>query len=133
MINSEKKRDIKIYFQWLVLVVLVGILAVSLYLFVGKFESLRLHGYIKSEFRRQRSLRQKISPDQISGWMTFRYVNLVFGLPPSYLQSSLDINDARYPNISLDTLAKEQKLTSAAIVGKTVAAVKNFIGIPSHP
>ena len=82
MPNIIKNRKTRIFIQWAVLVVLVGILAVSLYYFVGNLESLRLRGYIRAHFRRQITA-QKITPDQIRGWMTFRYINLVFNLPPA--------------------------------------------------
>jgi hypothetical protein len=105
-------------------------LAVSLYIFVGNLESLRLRGYIRGHFRHQTAV-QKINPDQIRGWMTFRYVNMVFGMPPAYLQNSLNIKDSHYPNISLDALAKQQKLSSVQMLAKTAAAVKSFISKPN--
>lgn len=121
----EKNPKLKIFFKWAILAVLVGVLAVSLYVFVGNLENLRLHGYIRAHFRRQAAA-QKIIPDQIRGWMTFHYVNLVFGLPPAYLQNSLNIKDSHYPNLSLDTLAKQQKISSVQILAKVSQAVTNF-------
>jgi hypothetical protein len=129
MSNLIKNPKFKTFLQWALLVILIGVLAASLYVFVGNMESLRLHGYIRGHFRHQ-TLAQKITPDQIRGWMTFRYVNLVFNLPPPYLQGVLNIKDSHYPNISLDALAKQQKLSSAQMLAKTAAAVKNFISKP---
>jgi hypothetical protein len=76
---------------------------------------------------------QKISPDQIRGWMTFRYLNLVFNTPPGYLQQALSIKDSHYPNITLDALAKEQNLSSVQILAKVSTAVTSFISKPIHP
>ena len=128
----DKHHKVKIILQWALLVILTGVLAVSLYIFVGRLETLRLHGYFRARFRHQ-MMAQKITPDQISGWMTFRYVNMVFGMPPAYLQTALDIKNSHYPNISLDALAKQQNQSSAQILIKTVTAVKNFVSKPSHP
>jgi len=125
MANIIKNKKTRAIVQWVLLVVLVGILAYSLYTFVSNLESLRLRGYMRARFRRQ-AMAQKITPDQIRGWMTFRYVNLVFGLPPQYLQGALNIKDAHYPNLSLDALAKQQNVSSAQILAKTSAAVANF-------
>ena len=122
----------KIILQWVLLVILTGVLAASLYVFVGNLETLRLHGYFRARFRHQ-MMTQKITPDQIRGWMTFRYVNMVFGMPPAYLQATLNIKSGNYPNISLDALAKQQNLSSAQILVKTADAVKNFAIKPSHP
>jgi len=120
-----KNPKIKLFIQWFFLAVLVAVLAAGLYYFVGKFESLRLRGYMRAHFRRQITA-QKITPDQISGWMTFRYVNLEFNLPPSYLQGALKITNTRYPNLSLDSVAKQQKISSASLTAKTVNAVKSY-------
>jgi hypothetical protein len=128
----DKHHKAKIILQWVLLVILTGVLAASLYIFVGKMETLRLHGYFRARFRHQ-IMTQKITPDQIRGWMTFRYVNLVFGMPLAYLQTALNIKDGHYPNISLDALAKQQSQSSAQVLVKTVTAVKNFISKPSHP
>jgi len=126
MPNFTHNRKFKIFAQWTVLVLLVAVLAVSLYFFVGNLETLRLRGNIRPHFRRQITV-QRITPDQIRGWMTFRYVNLVFGLPPTYLQNSLNIKSVNYPNISLDALAKQQKASSAQMLDKTAALVKSFL------
>ena len=118
--------------QWAVLVVLTGILAVSLYDFVGNLETLRLRGLFRAQFRYPATM-QKITPDEISGWMTFRYINAVFKLPPTYLENSLNIKDKHYPNLSLDVLAKEQNLTSQQITAKTTSSVKALLNPQTHP
>jgi hypothetical protein len=125
MANIIKNSKERTFIQWVILVALVGVLAVSLYFFISNFESLRRGGFIRGHIRRQ-LVGQKISPDQIRGWMTFRYVNLVFGLPPAYLQNALSIKGSRYPNVSLDALAKQQNIGSAELVAKTINEVKSF-------
>jgi hypothetical protein len=130
MADIIKNHKTKIFLQWALLVILTGVLAVSLYFFVGNLESLKLHGYMRARFRHQLAA-QKITPDQISGWMTFRYINLVFGLPPVYLQNDLNIKNSHYPNLSIDSLAKQQNMTSAQLVFKVSNAVKAF-AVPPH-
>lgn len=120
-----KERRTKIVFQWALLVMLVGVLLVTVYIFVRNFETLRRGGYISGHIRRQPAVKE-INSDQIRGWMTFRYINVVFNLPAVYLQSQLNIKDSRYPNLSLDSLARRQNINPAALVGKATAAVKSF-------
>ena len=51
----------------------------------------------------------------IRPWMTFDYINRIFGLPKDYLKDQLQISDPHYPNStlsSLDTVSAAQ----AAIV-----------------
>lgn len=62
----------------------------------------------------------------IAGWMTFRYVNKVFSLPPGYLQQELGIEDAKYPNIEIARYAKEVNKDSTVFVGEVRAAVSRY-------
>jgi hypothetical protein len=60
--------------------------------------------------------RQHIPPNSIQSWMTFDYINVVFGLNPSYLQSKLAIMDKHYPNIRIDTYARRNKLNQQSLL-----------------
>jgi hypothetical protein len=131
MNNIIKNPKTKIFIQWALLALVVGILLAAVYVFAWNLETLRRGGFFRGHIRRQ-PVAQRLSPDQIRGWMTFRYVNLVFNLPPGYLQSELNIKNGGYPNISLDSLAKGQSFTSAELIAKISAAVKNFGGV-THP
>lgn len=125
MFNFIKSRKLSVFVQWALLFGLVVLLAVSVYVFVRNFEVLRSEGYIKVRARHQ-LLGQQLAPEQIRGWMTFRYVNLLFNLPTGYLQNSLNITDRRYPNLSINTAAKEQKISSVEFLVKISAAIKSF-------
>ncbi len=62
------------------------------------------------------SLRRQQEAAQIREWMTFSFINRVFGLPPAYLQTKIAISDKKCPNISINAWAKQtnqdvQKLT----------------------
>jgi len=115
--------------QWLTLVLLTAILAVALYSLTRNFEIMKLNGEMRMSLRRQ-SLNRNLSPAQIRGWMTFRYINTVFRLPADYLKNGLNITDPRYPNLSIDSLAKAQKTDSKPLLAKTVGLIKSFIPVP---
>jgi len=51
----------------------------------------------------------------IRSWMTFDYVNKLFGLPPEYLQQQLQITNTRYP-----------RLTIGSDLGEVETAVQNY-------
>lgn len=56
----------------------------------------------------------------IESWMTFDYISTVFKVPASYLRTTLEITDARFPRITIHKYAKingldEQMLTSSVI------------------
>ncbi len=106
---------------WVGLGVFTVILASALYYLVKNFEAMKLRG----NFRRH-SQTQNLSPEQIRGWMTFRYINSVFHLPAEYLKNSLNITDRRYPNLSLDSLAKEQKISSQVALDKIIGLITSF-------
>jgi hypothetical protein len=62
----------------------------------------------------------------IESWMTFDYVNVVFGLPPSYLSDALHVTDARYPHLSISRWAREEATTSPAMLGAVQSAVRGY-------
>ncbi|HYV33777.1 MAG TPA: hypothetical protein VE973_02925 [Candidatus Limnocylindria bacterium] len=124
-----KNHKIKIYLQWVLLVLLTLVLALSLYFLVRNVEAMKLRGEMRISLRRQNQT-QNLTPDQIRGWMTFRYINLVFHLPPEYLKNSLNISDARYPNLSINSLAKTQKTDPQSVLQTTINSVKSFNPLP---
>ena len=62
----------------------------------------------------------------ISPWMTFSYVNIIFKLPPLYLESALNISDSQYPNLIIARYAKLQKIQSDVFVGQIQSAVTAY-------
>ena len=116
---------LKRHWQIVLLVVVTVILAVTLFFFVRKIEYLKLQGYIRPRHFRGQATGQSIPPEQIRGWMTFRYINMLFKLPPAYLQTSLNISDKRYPNVTIDSFASSQKIDKAQLLELVVKAVQN--------
>lgn len=52
----------------------------------------------------------------VESWMTFQYVNTVFGLPEDYLRTQLGITDPTYPKTTIAKYAKRQKLDRDSFV-----------------
>ena len=63
----------------------------------------------------------------ISSWMTFDFINRVFKLPAAYLQSSLNITDAKYPNMPLWGYARAHGLDEATFVSEVQADVGAYL------
>jgi len=76
--------------------------------------------------RATRHSRPMLSSAQIQDWMTFRYINYVFRLPPEYLSQTLKISDAYYPNLVIGTYAASHKLNGAAFLQSVKQAVEAF-------
>ena len=70
--------------------------------------------------------------DIIQTWMTFDYLNRIFDLPETYLQTALPVADAHYPHLSINSYAHGANITSAAALANVQSAIKNyFAGQPS--
>ncbi|MCL4403753.1 hypothetical protein M1432_00130 [Patescibacteria group bacterium] len=61
--------------------------------------------------------------DIIQAWMTFDYVNRIFGLPPQYLISALNIESAAYPRIPIYEYAEKRGLNPTAFTKQVQSAV----------
>ena len=59
----------------------------------------------------------------VQSWMTFDYINRLFGLPPDYLKATLSISDPIYPHLSL---LRYSHLRGTSVM-QEVAAVKEAI------
>jgi hypothetical protein len=131
MENKFKNHKTEIFLQWLTLFFLLAVLAYSLWgittdVFDLKFQGLHAVHRRANFFGPANSFNQ-MAPEQIQGWMVFRYINLIFHLPPAYLQKQLKITDKRYPNISVDSLAKEQNKTSAQEILAVQKALQDYV------
>ena len=68
-----------------------------------------------------------VQPETIEDWMTFNYLNHVFDLPPIYLENILQIQDVRYPNISIRQYAESRHLDDATFL----AQVRAVLALPA--
>lgn len=62
----------------------------------------------------------------IAPWMTFNYLNIVFRLPPDYLQNTFSITDPRYPNIRLDYYIKHNNLDTQTFIQNIGQAITSY-------
>lgn len=67
----------------------------------------------------------------IQEWMTFSYLNRVFGLPAGYLQTQLTISNPTYPNLTLQKAAKSSDQPVELLVKKTQESVRQYL--LTHP
>lgn len=101
--NEPIQRFIKI-----TLVVLGLLLAVLLIFLVRDYLALRRANIINHRELSLSAFVQKHGPlnasdiDVVRPWMTFDYVNRLFGLPNDYLKDQLQISDPRYPRLTLN-------------------------------
>ena len=58
------------------------------------------------------------TPDVLRPWMTFEYVNRIFGLSPEILRDALGITDKRYPKLSIAAYARRIGRSSDAIIAQ---------------
>jgi recombination DNA repair RAD52 pathway protein len=63
----------------------------------------------------------------IQGWMTFDYVNKIFGLPSNDLETSFDITDASYPRETLARYAERHHMNTAVFIDEVQNAVREFL------
>ena len=59
-------------------------------------------------------------------WMTFDYLNKVFGLPQNYLKQSMNIQDGRYPNLQLNRYAELNNINAQEFIKSVRSAVQAY-------
>jgi hypothetical protein len=63
----------------------------------------------------------------IAPWMTFDYINTLFAMPPTYFETTFNISNSRYPQISLSGYARSKKVSSAFLMGKVESALRDYM------
>ena len=59
-------------------------------------------------------------------WMTFDYINHVFGLPVDYLQTTLAVTDSRYPRLTIAEYAQGAGVSSATKLTAVQDAIRAY-------
>lgn len=77
-----------------------------------------------SKFNRETSINDV---NFIEWWMTFRYINIVFKVPGDYLKTKLNINDKKYPNISLWKYARNSKIDNNVFLDQIKEHIREYI------
>ena len=62
----------------------------------------------------------------IRPWMTFDYVNKLFGLPTAYLQDQLMVTNPHYPQVTLSGYANAEHVNVTAFVTSVEDAVRSY-------
>lgn len=68
-----------------------------------------------------------VEPATVEGWMTFNYLNETFALPTSYLQDTLQIEDPRYPYISITQYTKNRNLNAEDFLGRVRTTLHTYM------
>ncbi len=63
----------------------------------------------------------------IQSWMTFDYLNRVFGLPAYYLAAVLEINDENYPNLVIQHYVSDQGLDLQSFSARVQAVITDYL------
>jgi hypothetical protein len=107
-----------------IILIVLGVLLVILFIFlVRNYLSLRRANLINrrelslSAFVQKHGALNASEVGVIRPWMTFDYINRIFGFPKDYLKNQLQISDPRYPNITLG---------SSETVSEVQAAIVNY-------
>lgn len=116
------------------------VLIFSLVLFSHTWHNLRRQGLLTPEhrFTWRAQFFQRPVPDYvlrrqqesvgIADWMTFGYLNRVFGLPADYLKTSLNITDKKYPNVSIKSWSTQTKQDSQKLTEQIKILVMGYQG-----
>jgi hypothetical protein len=63
----------------------------------------------------------------VESWMTFDYINRVFGVPRDYFQGVFEITDPHYPRLTLYRYAKNGNLDVSLFVNETKTALSDYL------
>ncbi len=124
---NQTDRHIQIVLVLLVLVLLVLVMTfIKEYEGVKKLETLGPHD-VFANILNHRGPFTANDVQLIQGWMTFDYVNKIFGLPSNELEMSLNITDVSYPRETLARYAERHRVNTAAFVDEVQNAVRGFL------
>jgi hypothetical protein len=136
MANATKEQHphrLERYIRY-ALVILGAVFLALVIFFVAQYESLRRTQLIDARRFAVSQLLAHHAPlpvDEaatvVRSWMTFQYLNKIFGLPPDYLQTHLQISSASYPRLTISSYAKSANLDEATFIGQVDTAIENFV------
>jgi hypothetical protein len=118
---------------WELVLVIATALAflISFVLIIHTFHTLSRNGSLNPIYHpHQQHLHRQLQVGNVMGWMTFDYINRSFSLPADYLKTKLNITDKKYPNISLNTWAKESNQVPNKVIEDVKTAVDEYLNPP---
>lgn len=90
----------------------LSLLFVVSFLFVVQYRNLHSSG----RFRIPHERIQPTTVDTLQAWMTFSYINHRFMVPDELLRNELTISNTKYPNITIEQVAKDKKKDVALVM-----------------
>lgn len=130
--NHENKGNRVERFIQYAIMILIAALVFLLFFLVRDYRALRYAKIINARELWLATVIKDHGPltasnvDVVSPWMTFDYVNKLFGLPPDYLKMTLDITNSRYPTLSFSSYAKSQHMASTTLVTQVENAIRAY-------
>jgi len=123
MDNENYASGKKLVAIWIILTIVVFLLGV--FLLARTFINLKRHGFFGPPIG-QSFHRRKIEVSNIRGWMTFDFLNKSFNLPPEYLKGKLNITEKKYPDITIDSVARSTQDDPGAMLERIKKLIMDF-------
>jgi len=126
---SEHKQSIISWSYLLVAILAILLLGAVLWFTIDIF-SLNKQGILApavSRIHHPMAHHGTLSPSQIEGWMTFRYIEHVCGVPQSYIEKQLGANTTIPQNDTISKYADENNLNSVSLVESVRKAVATYL------
>lgn len=129
MTSSQKPDSERKLIDWIIAGLGV-VLAVLLFLLFRQSEALRREVVPQNRIIRtlqDRTTAATESASTIQPWMTFSYLNHVFGLPSGYLKTELSISDPRYPQLTIGEFSEDNHRSANATLSDVQIAVRDYL------
>jgi len=131
---NRMERSIRI-----LLIILAAILAILLVFLFAQYQSLRRQQILNARALHWSLLLRNHAPlpqsdaNVIRSWMTFDYVNRLFGLPADYFKNQLNITDTHYPRLTISSFAKDAGLDASTTLDEVQSAVREYRSPNTQP
>lgn len=104
------------------IIVLSLIFLLALVSFVRDFLFLNKQGFLEPSGRHH----ENFQVQDVERWMTFAFLNRIFGLPPEYLKEELEITNKHYPNLTIKSWAKEKNVDPREMTEQVKKFIEDF-------
>jgi hypothetical protein len=127
---SDKNKNSELYLK-IALVLVLAALVVLCALLVGQYRHIQTLGYIPTRGTGfgMLHMHQPLTVNDASStqsWMTFDYINRIFGLPPQYLVTTLTITDSRYPRLTVAQYAASSGIEQSIALKQVIGAIHAY-------
>lgn len=128
----QKPKNERRLIDWLIAFFCVA-LAILLFFFAHQYQTLRRESLIsarESWLTNALKNHEHVTANDASAireWMTFDYINKLFGLPPAYLKDQLSISSPSYPKLTLGAYAKGTHANASSTLAGVQDAVRQYL------